>query len=206
MLSVENILLVGGYVGLFAIIFAESGVLFGFFLPGDSLLVTAGLLASQGYFNPWLLAILCSVAAVGGDSFGYWFGTVVGPKIFTREKSFFFKPQRLIETKDFFEQHGARTVALARFVPAVRTLTPILAGVGRMPYAMFIKWNVGSGILWAGGLTLGSYYIARVVPGFQKYFSVVIIVVVATSFIPILWRLARSQFQKFFRGDRQPLF
>lgn len=198
--SLEHILIVGGYVGLFLIVFAESGVFAGFFLPGDSLLITAGLLASQGIFNIWILAIVCTVAAIAGDNFGYNFGKYVGPKIFTKEDSLFFSKKRLEETREFFATHGTRTIALARFIPAVRTFTPIFAGVGDMPRATFLKWNIAGGVVWASGLTVGSYLIAKTLPGFTEYFGYIILVVVLTSFIPIAWRVLAPRIRKLLRA------
>src|SRR3989338_1983266 len=126
-----------GLVGVFAIVFAESGLFFGFFLPGDSLLFTAGILASQGHFNVVLLWLGCMLCAIFGDSVGYAFGKKVGPKIFYREDSFFFHKKHIERTRAFFEKYGKKTIVLARFVPIVRTFAPILAGVGQMEYRTF---------------------------------------------------------------------
>src|SRR3989338_1165858 len=126
-----------GYLGLFGIIFAESGLFIGFFLPGDSLLFTAGFLASQGYLNIWLLVPLCFAAAVLGDNFGYAFGRRVGPKIFRKEESLLFHKHHLERARTFYERHGKKTIILARFVPFARTFAPILAGIGEMHYRTF---------------------------------------------------------------------
>ncbi len=139
-----------GYLGIFGIVFAESGLFFGFFLPGDSLLFTAGLLASQGWFNIWLLVSGTFIAAVAGDSVGYAFGYRVGPRIFSRPKSFLFHPEQLERAKHFFDKHGGKTIIIARFIPIVRTFAPILAGVGKMKYSFFlliISWGRFCGLL-----------------------------------------------------------
>ena len=150
MFDIESIIRIGGLLGVTAIVFAESGLFFGFFLPGDSLLFTAGFLASQGVVPIVPLVLLAVAAAILGDSVGYWFGRKVGPMIFTRPNSRWFSRERLEDARVFFEQHGPKSIVLARFIPAVRTFTPILAGVGRMRYAKFLAYNVIGGLLWAG--------------------------------------------------------
>src|SRR3989338_6573297 len=138
-----------GLFGVFAIVFAESELFFGFFLPGDSLLFTAGLLASQCHFNVVLLWLGCVLCAILGDSVGYAFGKKVGPEIFFREDSLFFHKKHIERTRAFYEKYGKKTIVLARFVPIVRTFAPILAGVGRMEYRTFISYNVIGGVLWS---------------------------------------------------------
>ncbi|MEK7151817.1 MAG: DedA family protein [Patescibacteria group bacterium] len=182
-----------GYLGLFAIVFAESGLFFGFFLPGDSLLFTAGLLASQGFLNPWLLSIIISTGAILGDSVGYWFGAKVGPKIFTREDSFFFNKRHVERTHLFYLKYGSRAVVLARFVPIVRTFTPILAGVGSMPYATFLRYNIIGGILWGTGLTLLGYFLGTVIPGIDQYILPIVIGIIVVSFLPIASELIKGR-------------
>lgn len=182
-----------GYLGLFAIVFAESGLFFGFFLPGDSLLFTAGLLASQGFLNPWLLSAIISTGAILGDSVGYWFGAKVGPKIFTRENSFFFNKRHIERTHLFYLKYGSRAVVLARFVPIVRTFTPILAGVGSMPYGTFLRYNIIGGILWGTGLTLLGYFLGTVIPGIDKYILPIVIGIIVISFLPVALELIKSR-------------
>lgn len=174
-----------GYVGLFGIVFAETGLFFGFFLPGDSLLFTAGLLSSQGLFSIWVLTPLIIVGAILGDNFGYWFGVKVGPKIFNRENSFFFHKRHVERTHEFYLKYGAKAVLLARFVPVVRTFIPIMAGVGGMPYKIFARYNVVGGALWGGGMTLFGYSLGRVVPGIEHYLSSIILGIIVISFLPI---------------------
>ncbi len=137
-----------GYAGVFAVVFAESGILLGFFLPGDSLLFTAGLLASSGFFNIFLLMPLLFIGAVAGDSFGYYLGRKFGPGIFNRKESFFFHPNNAETSKRFFDKYGTKTIFLARFIPIIRTFAPVLAGVGKMAYGRFLSYNID----WGGGL------------------------------------------------------
>ena len=173
-----------GYVGLFAIIFAESGLLVGFFFPGDSLLFTAGFLASQGAFNIVVLAVGCFVAAVIGDSVGYAFGRRVGYKIFAREDSRFFKKRYLQDAEKFYEIHGKKTIILARFVPIVRTFAPILAGVGKMHYPTFLAYNLIGGCIWAVGMTVGGFFLGRLIPNVDRYLLPIVLVIIVVSMLP----------------------
>ncbi len=185
-----------GYTGMAAIVFCETGLLVGFFLPGDSLLVTAGFIASQGKFDFLQLNLLLIAAAILGDSLGYWIGSCAGPKIFKKEESFFFKKKYLERTHEFFERHGAKTIVLARFVPIVRTFAPTVAGVGRMSYKKFLLFNVIGGTLWVLSMTSVGYYLGRLVPGIDKKLHWVILVVILLSFAPILVEWLRSKRQK----------
>ena len=180
-----------GTPGLFLIIFAESGLLIGFFLPGDSLLVTAGLLASTRSSNPLhlnltVILIGCFVAAVTGDQVGYLFGKRVGPSLFKRPNSRLFKQQHVERANKFFEEHGAKTIVMARFVPVVRTFAPILAGVGSMPYRTFLIYNLIGGALWAVGVTLIGYFLGDVIgpDKIDTYLLPIIAVVIVLSLIP----------------------
>jgi len=175
-----------GLVGVWLIIFAESGLLIGFFFPGDSLLFTAGLLASQGLLNIWWLALGSIAAAVLGDNAGYWFGKKVGPKIFTREDSIFFHKNHLRRAAEFFNQHGKKAIILARFMPVIRTFTPILAGVGKMEYKTFFTYNLIGGLIWAGGVTWLGYLLGATVPGIDHYLWPIILIIVLTSFLPAI--------------------
>ena len=185
-----------GYAGLAAIVFCETGLLLGFFLPGDSLLVTAGLLASQGKFDLWQLNALLSLAAIVGDSTGYLIGFYAGPKIFKKKDSFFFKKEYLERTHQFFEKYGAKTIVLARFVPIVRTFAPTVAGVARMSYRKFLCYNVIGGLLWVLGMTSVGYCLGRSVPGIDKKIHWVILIVIAVSFLPILMEWLKSRKSK----------
>lgn len=178
-----------GYAGLFLIIFAESGLFIGFFLPGDSLLFTAGFLASQGFLSIWALAPLMFVAAILGDNFGYAFGKKVGPAIFNREDSRFFHKDHLERARVFYEKHGAKTLVLARFLPVVRTFAPILAGVARMRYKTFFFYNILGAVLWALGMTWLGYFLGATVPGVDKYLIPIILAIIVVSILPTLIHL-----------------
>lgn len=182
-----------GTFGVVAIIFAESGLFFGFFLPGDSLLFTAGLLASQGHIDFWPLLVLCAVAAIVGDSVGYAFGRKVGPKLFVREDSRFFKKAYLERTKIFYEKHGKKTIILARFVPIIRTFAPILAGVGGMHYRTFLSYNIIGGLGWTIGLLSLGYVLGKTIPDIDRYLLPIILLIIILSMIPNVIEFIRSR-------------
>ena len=175
-----------GTLGILLIVFAESGILAGFFLPGDSLLFTAGLLAAQGHLNLAALAIGCPLAAIAGDQVGYVFGNRVGPALFRRPDSRFFKRRHLERARDYFNRYGARTVILARFIPVVRTFTPVLAGVVEMPYRTFVTCNVIGGVLWGAGVVMAGWALGQAVPHGDKWLLPIVGLVVAVSFIPVI--------------------
>ena len=184
----------GGYTVLVLIVFAETGLLAGFFLPGDSLLVTAGLIAAvENTVNIWMLNLLLSLAAIVGDTTGYWIGHHLGPRIFKREDSFFFHKDHLARTQKFYEKYGPKTIVLARFVPIVRTFAPTVAGVGRMAYKKFLSYNVIGGIGWVLAMTSAGYFLGRSIPNIEKQIHWVILIVITLSFIPLLreWLEAR---------------
>ena len=185
----------GGYVALVAIVFTETGLLVGFFLPGDSLLITAGLVAAAGGLDIWLLNGLLIVAAIVGDSVGYAIGYRAGPRIFTREDSRWFNRRHLVRTREFYERHGGKTIVLARFIPIIRTFAPVVAGVGRMEYRRFLAYNVLGGIGWVSGLTWAGYVLGRTIPDIGRYIHIVIGIVVIVSVIPIgvEWWRARAR-------------
>ncbi len=185
-----------GYLGILAVVFAESGVFFGFFLPGDSLLFTAGLLSSQGLLNIWALILFVPLAAILGDNFGYWFGAKVGPKIFTREDSFFFHKHHIERTREFYAKYGVKAVILARFIPVVRTFTPVLAGVGEMPYRVFMKYNIMGGVLWSLSMLLLGYSLGAIIPDIDRYLLPIILVIIATSFSPIIHEVIMHKIKK----------
>lgn len=184
-----------GYPGLFAAVFLESGVFFGFFLPGASMLFTAGLLASQGFFNVWILIPLLTIAAILGDNVGYWFGAKVGIRLFLRPDSRFFHHKHLESAKDFYEKHGTRAIFLARFIPIVRTFAPIVAGVVGMRYRTFITYNILGAVVWGAGVTFAGYYLVTRFPGIQQYISLIILGIIVVTTIPIfvdIWRRYRE--------------
>ncbi len=188
--DVQGLVRVGGLAALAVVVFAETGLLVGFFLPGDSLLVTAGLYCTSA--NPTQAPLLDIVtlnlavigAAIVGDTVGYWIGAKSGPKIFTREQSLLFSRKHLLRTKDFYERHGGKTIVIARFLPFVRTFAPVVAGVGRMSYRRFLSYNVFGGIGWVAGMTLLGFSLGKVYPPITKQIDKVIIVIIFVSLIP----------------------
>ena len=198
-LDPERIIDTVGLLGIFAIVFAESGLLFGFFLPGDSLLFTAGFLASAPSsvddslhlpLGPLLLG--CFVFAVAGDQVGYVFGRRVGPALFSRPDSRFFKQENVDKAQGFFDKYGAKTIVLARFVPIVRTFTPIVAGVSRMNYRTFVTFNIVGGFLWAVGVTLLGYFLGQV-DVIEENLEIAILTVVAISVTPIAYEFWKAR-------------
>ena len=184
----------GGYPVLFAIIFVETGLLVGFFLPGDSLLISAGLVAATGALNIWWLNVLLIIAAITGDSTGYAIGRRAGPALFTREESLLFNPKHVERTRLFYERYGAKTIVIARFVPIVRTFAPIVAGVGQMEYRRFITYNVLGGIGWVLSMTWVGYLLGSVIPNIRDHMPKLVMVVIVLSVLPIfieLWRERR---------------
>ncbi|KKT81029.1 MAG: hypothetical protein UW78_C0019G0024 [Candidatus Azambacteria bacterium GW2011_GWA1_44_9] len=185
-----------GYLGLLGIVFAESGLFLGFFLPGDSLLFTAGFLASQGYFNVVVLIILCFIGAVLGDSVGYAFGKKTGPMLFMKEDSLLFKKSHLERAKIFYENHGGKTIILARFMPVIRTFAPIIAGVGTMEYSVFLFYNIIGAALWAIGLPLAGYFLGNIIPDVDKYIIPIIIIIIIASLTPPVLHILKSEEHK----------
>jgi membrane-associated protein len=192
--DVRGIIAWGGYVGLTAIIFAETGLLVGFFLPGDSLLVTAGLLAATtGVFNIWLLGLLLTVASILGNTAGYAIGRATGPRLFSRENSLLFNKKHLYRAHEFYERHGGKTVIIARFMPIVRTFVPVVAGMGQMGYRRYTLFNVVGGIGWIWSMLFIGYFLGRYIPGVDQHIETVIILVIFLSLLPGLigWMKAR---------------
>ncbi len=186
-MDIVNILNTFGYLGIFSIVFAESGLLVGFFLPGDSLLLSAGILASQGkVFNIFILIPLLFVAAVTGDSVGYSFGRRVGRKLFT-EKSFLFHHENLEKAEKFYEKHGKWTIVLARFVPVIRTFAPVVAGIGQMEYRTFLIYNLLGGLFWTASITLLGYFVGGSFPDLEHYLTPILLFIVGISVVsPII--------------------
>ena len=191
--SLDALIRWGGYVLLTAIVFTETGLLIGFFLPGDSLLITAGLVAATGALDLWWLNVLLVVAAVAGDSVGYAIGARIGPRLFTREKSWLFNPRHVVRTREFYARYGARTIVIARFVPIIRTFAPVVAGVGAMPYRRFLFYNVAGGLGWVLSMTWAGYLLGSVVPNIDRHIHVVVIVVIVLSVIPIAVEIIRER-------------
>ncbi len=184
--TLEEIIVWGGYVGLFAIIFAETGLLIGFFLPGDSLLVTAGLFASRGQMDIVLLNVLLCIAAVTGDATGYFIGLRTGHALYNRPQSRLFRRDHLIKTKEFYEKYGGITIVLARFMPFARTFAPVVAGIGEMKYRRFAMFNIAGGIGWVLSMTLLGYFLGRSIPGIERHIEYIIAIIVFASVLPML--------------------
>jgi membrane-associated protein len=183
----------GGLVMLNAIVFAETGLMVGFFLPGDSLLVTAGVFAATGRPNIWLLLVTVTLSAIVGDQLGYYIGHRTGPRIFRREDSLLFKRAHLRRAHDFYERHGGKTIILARFMPIIRTFAPVVAGVGAMTYRRFVAFNVIGGIAWVWSMSLLGYSLGHAVPDIERNIHLVIVAVVFLSILPGLVELVRSR-------------
>ena len=191
--SLDALILWGGYALMVAIVFTETGLLVGLFLPGDSLLITAGLIAATGALNIWWINVLLMVAAIVGDSVGYAIGARIGPRLFTREKSMLFNPKHVDRTRRFYARYGAKTIVIARFVPIVRTFAPVLAGVGQMPYRRFLSYNVFGGIGWVAGMTWTGYFLGSAIPDIKSHIHKVVLVVIVLSVIPIVIEVLRER-------------
>jgi membrane-associated protein len=188
----------GGYIGLTVVIFAETGLLVGFFLPGDSLLVTAGLLSSQKQIvdiDIFVLGALLSVASILGNSAGYYIGKVTGPRLFTRENSLLFNRKHLERAHAFYERHGGKTIIIARFMPIVRTFVPVVAGMGQMQYRRYTGYNIIGGLAWIWSMLFIGYFLGRYIPGIGDHIELVILAVIFLSFLPgiIAWLRNRGR-------------
>jgi membrane-associated protein len=193
--DVETMVRVGGLSAMTAIVFAETGLMVGFFLPGDSLLVTAGVFAANGHLSIWWLNVLLVAAAIVGDTVGYWIGRKAGPALFNRPRSRFFNPAHLRRAHDFYEKHGGKTIIIARFMPIVRTFAPVVAGMGKMEYRRFLSFNVFGGLLWVVSMTLTGYYLGQFA-WVKKNIEIVIVIVVFVSILPGLIAAAREWLKK----------
>lgn len=190
-----------GYVGITGIVFAESGLFFGFFLPGDSLLFTAGILASQGFLNIWILLPLLFFAAVLGDNVGYWTGRKLGGWLMKQPDSWFFKKHHLLKAQRFYEEKGGQTLILARFMPAIRTFAPIAAGMADMHYDTFFKFNVLGGLLWSVCMTVLGYFLGNIIPDIEKYLLPVIGLIVLVSIVPAISHLRADAAESGIKGE-----
>lgn len=193
--DLEQLLIAGGLLILFAIIFAESGLFFGFFLPGDSLLLTAGVLSAKfpSTFPLWLVCLVTFIAAVAGDAVGYTFGRRVGTRLYERPDSGFFKRSHLEAAVSFYQRHGGKTIVIARFLPFVRTFAPIVAGAARMPYSRFALFNFMGAVIWAVGVTVAGYILGRSIPPdvLDRYLYLIIGAVIMLSALPTIFAVYR---------------
>ena len=182
-----------GLLGVVVITFVESGLFFGFFLPGDSLLFTAGFLASQDFISIWWLLILCFIAAVAGDNVGYYFGRKTGPMIFKREDSLFFHKKHIERANLFYQKHGKKTIFFARFIPIIRTFVPIVAGIANMEYKTFMRYNLIGGFVWTWGMLGMGYILGNLIPNAEKYLTPIILTIIAISFLPAIIEFFRQR-------------
>ncbi|MDO8501124.1 MAG: VTT domain-containing protein [Gemmatimonadaceae bacterium] len=184
-----------GYFGLTGIVFAETGLLIGFFLPGDSLLVTAGLVSARGLLNVYLLGLLLNIAAAAGNSMGYLIGRMTGPRIFTREDSLLFNKKHVYRAQEFYARHGRKAIILAQFIPIVRTFSPVVAGVGRMPYMQFLVISVLGTVFWVWSMLFTGYFLGTYIPGIDQHIEILVLVVIFVSILPgiISWWRERSK-------------
>ncbi len=194
--TLEEIVIWGGYIGLFAIIFSETGLFVGFFLPGDSLLVTAGLFAARGELRVELLIPLLIVAAISGNTTGYTIGNRAGRALYSRPDSRFFRRDHLLKTKAFYEKYGPITIVLAQFMPFARTFAPPVAGAAEMKYRRFVTFNIMGAILWITSMTLTGYYLGRMIPGIEHKIEYVIAVVIFISVLPMLIKYAQHKLKQ----------
>jgi membrane-associated protein len=196
--NVPELIRWGGMLGLIVIVFAETGLMIGFFLPGDSLLVTAGLFAAKGDLNIVWLNVSLILAAIVGDAVGYWIGYRAGKALYSRPNSFFFRREHLIATHEFYEKHGGKTIIIARFMPIFRTFAPVVAGAAEMTYRRFAVFNITGGILWVLSMTLTGYFLGLAVPDLEKHIHIVVAVVIFLSLLPagIAWLKSKLDARK----------
>jgi len=197
--DVRGLVQAGGYIALAIIVFTETGLMIGFFLPGDSLLVTAGLFAAKGDLNIWFLVVLLSTCAILGDALGYYIGWKLGPALFRKEDSLLFKKKHLVATHEFYEKHGGKTIIIARFVPIIRTFAPVVAGMANMSYRRFALFNIVGGIGWVVSMTMLGYLLVTLFPATEKHIEKVIIIVIFVSILPGIiewWRQRRKTAQE----------
>jgi membrane-associated protein len=197
--NVPELIRLGGLIGLIVIVFAETGLMVGFFLPGDSLLVTAGLFAARGDLDIVWLNVTLILAAIVGDATGYWIGRRAGQALYSRPNSFWFRREHLLKTHEFYERHGGKTIVIARFMPIVRTFAPVVAGAASMRYRDFAVYNIAGGILWVVSMTLMGYFLGRTVPEeiISRYIHLLIAVIIFLSLLPafIAWLQTRMRSQ-----------
>jgi membrane-associated protein len=200
--DVEGLIRWGGYFILFSIVFAETGLLIGFFLPGDSLLVAAGLASSQGLLEIWPLCLLLTAASISGNSFGYFIGRKAGPTLFNKEDSLLFSKTNVQKAQAFYEKNGGRAIIFAQFIPIVRTFTPVVAGITQMDYRRFLTYSVTGAFVWVWPLTMGAYYLGKTIPDFEKNIHYAIGIVILVSAIPIAIEFFKARAEK--KAEEKP--
>jgi membrane-associated protein len=194
--TLEEIVVWGGYIGLCGIVFAETGLLVGFFLPGDSLLVTAGLFAARGELDIVLLNVLLIIAAIAGDATGHWIGAKAGRPLYDRPQSRFFRRDHLLKAKEFYDKYGGITIFIARFMPFVRTFVPVVAGIAEMPYRRFATFNIPGDTVWVISMTLTGYFLGRLIPGIEHNIEWVIAIVILISILPLIYKYLQHRREK----------
>jgi membrane-associated protein len=194
-LDPQSIILTGGLIAVGLVIFAECGLLIGFFLPGDTLLFTAGFLASQRVvgLDIWTLCIVCGVAAALGPPVGYWYGNLWGPRLFSREDSLLFRRQHLVRAHDFYERHGGKALLMARFIPIVRTFAPVVAGMASMNYPRFVAYTAVGALVWGIGVALLGYFLGSLIPDAGKYLEYIVVLIFLASIAPPVIHLLRER-------------
>ncbi|PYU23638.1 MAG: hypothetical protein DMG30_10895 [Acidobacteria bacterium] len=203
--NVQGLIQWGGTLLVCVIVFVETGLFVGFFLPGDSLLVTAGVLSATGALNVGSLALLVTLCAIAGDQLGYWIGRHAGQTLYRRQDSTFFKRRHLERAHHFYEHYGGKTVILARFMPIVRTFCPPVAGAAQMRYVRYLAFDVVGGCCWGAGLVLTGYFLGSVIPNISQRIHLVIVVVVFLSFLPALIGAVRARSRRISKPDAFPL-
>jgi membrane-associated protein len=193
--NVPELIRIGGLAGLVFVVFAETGLMVGFFLPGDSLLVTAGLFAARGDFDIVWLNLALMAAAIIGDATGYWIGYRAGQALYSRPNSLLFRREHLIKTHEFYERHGGKTIIIARFVPIIRTFAPVVAGAATMTYRQFATYNVIGGISWVAGMTLTGFFLGRAIPDLDRHLHLVVAAVIFLSLLPAIVAWIRAKLQ-----------
>ena len=186
-------IITAGYIIMALVIFSETGILAGFFLPGDSLLITAGLFAARGDLDIVTLNVVLLPAAIIGDATGYWIGSIFGKKLFNKPDSRFFKKEYVDRTQAFYAKYGNKTIVIARFVPIVRTFAPVMAGVGSMKYSTFSFYNIFGGVLWICGLSFTGYFLGNLFPVLVEHLEKVILLVIFLSILPILIEVYKAR-------------
>jgi membrane-associated protein len=191
--DVQGIIQWGGILLICVIVFVETGLFVGFFLPGDSLLVTAGVFAAAGHLDLLTLLVAASMCGIAGDQLGYWIGRKAGGALYGRQDSLFFKRRHLERAREFYETHGGKTIVFARFIPILRTFCPVVAGAAHMHYGRFMTYNIGGGIGWVFGMVLSGFFLASLVPNISERIHYVIAVVIFLSFLPPIIHALRSR-------------
>lgn len=192
--NVEKVIAWGGLFIVCVFVYVETGLFFGFFLPGDSLLVTAGIFASQGKLNLTLLLILGTICAFAGDQTGYWIGRKAGQALYKREDSLFFKKKHLMKAHNFYEKYGPITIVLARFVPIVRTFAPAVAGAAEMNYKKFVFYNFFGGLLWIFLMSFLGYFLGTIIPDVSTHIHLIIIIVIFLSLLPVIIEFLKEKY------------